>query len=195
MSHAMKLLVPQARLAFNIARYSETLITPHQNNVSHPRITTALDHKTPIIVQMLDQWREHGNQKNSSDMRCIIKNLKDSDRLSHTLQVSGMAGPENLERSSWKASPRPIRTTLPNTRSDKTPQKAAATFEKMRELGFLLKPSPYNLMPSLYRKLGNQDMVNGLLSEMEENNVESDNLTANNPPLCPVNIDEYIIEV
>lgn len=65
------------------------------------------------------------------------------------------------------------------TRSEETLQKAEATFEKMRELGFLLKPSPYNLMLSLYSPQRNRDMVNELLIEMEENNVQPDNLTAN----------------
>lgn len=65
------------------------------------------------------------------------------------------------------------------TRSDKTLDKAEAVFEKMRELGFLLKPSPYNLMLSLYSPMRNQESVKQLLSEMEENNVEPDDLTSN----------------
>ncbi|KAL1209570.1 putative pentatricopeptide repeat-containing protein [Cardamine amara subsp. amara] len=49
----------------------------------------------------------------------------------------------------------------------------------MRELGFLLKPSPFNSMMSLYSQLGKRNMVNKLLYEMEENKVKPDNVTAN----------------
>ncbi|CAN6912608.1 unnamed protein product [Brassica oleracea] len=65
------------------------------------------------------------------------------------------------------------------TRNDDTLDKAEAVFEKMRELGFLLKPTPFNLMLSLYSPLKRHDNVNSLLREMEDNNVKPDDLTAN----------------
>lgn len=46
------------------------------------------------------------------------------------------------------------------TRSNNTLVKAEAVFETMRELGFLLKPSPFNLMLSLYSPLKSHDNVN-----------------------------------
>ncbi|KAL1222144.1 putative pentatricopeptide repeat-containing protein [Cardamine amara subsp. amara] len=58
--------------------------------------------------------------------------------------------------------------------------KAESTFKKMRELGLLLRPSPYNSMLSLYGSLGNRDKVDEILREMKENNVEFDSLTVNN---------------
>ncbi|KAG5383448.1 hypothetical protein IGI04_034918 [Brassica rapa subsp. trilocularis] len=45
---------------------------------------------------------------------------------------------------------------------------AEATFEKMRELGFLMKPSPFNSMISLYGQLKNRDMVENLVRETQE---------------------------
>ncbi|KAJ4878165.1 Tetratricopeptide repeat (TPR)-like superfamily protein [Raphanus sativus] len=66
------------------------------------------------------------------------------------------------------------------TRSEKTLDKADATFEKMRELGFLLKPSPFNSMISLYGQLKNRDMVENLVREMQEKKVGFDSTTWNN---------------
>ncbi|CAA7054146.1 unnamed protein product [Microthlaspi erraticum] len=58
--------------------------------------------------------------------------------------------------------------------------RAESTFEKMRELGLLLKPSPYHSMTSLYRSLGKRDKFDEILREMKENNVRFDSLTVNN---------------
>ncbi|XP_020866818.1 pentatricopeptide repeat-containing protein At1g15480, mitochondrial [Arabidopsis lyrata subsp. lyrata] len=60
------------------------------------------------------------------------------------------------------------------TKSEKTLDKAEDTFEKMRDLGFLSKPSPFDTMISLYRKLNKRDMVKKLKYEMMENNVKID---------------------
>lgn len=62
------------------------------------------------------------------------------------------------------------------TKSDKNLGKAMATFKKMRELGFLLKPSPFNVILSLYSQ---ENMVEEILREMEENNVDPNSLTVN----------------
>ncbi|VVA93930.1 unnamed protein product [Arabis nemorensis] len=58
------------------------------------------------------------------------------------------------------------------TKSEKTLDKAESTFQKMRDLGFLLKPSPYNSMISLYGQLKKQDMVEKLQRELKETNVK-----------------------
>ncbi|XP_019096359.1 PREDICTED: putative pentatricopeptide repeat-containing protein At1g28020 [Camelina sativa] len=58
--------------------------------------------------------------------------------------------------------------------------KAESTFKKMRKLGLLLRPSPYNSMTSLYSSRENRDKVDEILQEMMENNVEFDNVTVNN---------------
>ncbi|CAH8323324.1 unnamed protein product [Eruca vesicaria subsp. sativa] len=58
--------------------------------------------------------------------------------------------------------------------------RAEAAFKKMRELGFLLKPSPYSSMTSLYSSTGNRGKVDEILQEMKDNNVKLDSLTVNN---------------
>ncbi|KAL9828340.1 putative tetratricopeptide-like helical domain superfamily [Arabidopsis thaliana] len=63
---------------------------------------------------------------------------------------------------------------------EKALKKAESIFKKMKKLGLLLRPSPYNSMTSLYSSLGNRDKVNEILREMKENNVELDNVTVNN---------------
>ncbi|KAL0695546.1 hypothetical protein Bca4012_062726 [Brassica carinata] len=62
------------------------------------------------------------------------------------------------------------------TKSDKLLGKAKATFEKMRELGFLMRPSPFNSMLSFHSQ---RNMVVEFLREMEENNVAPDGLMVN----------------
>ncbi|KAG2269532.1 hypothetical protein Bca52824_064087 [Brassica carinata] len=62
------------------------------------------------------------------------------------------------------------------TKSDKHLGKAKETFEKMRELGFLMKPSPFNSTLSFHTQ---ENMVEELLREMEENNVAPDSLMVN----------------
>ncbi|KAF8098864.1 hypothetical protein N665_0257s0074 [Sinapis alba] len=58
--------------------------------------------------------------------------------------------------------------------------RAEAAFKKMRELGLLLKPSPYSFMTSLYSSVGNRVKVDEVLREMKDNNVKLDSLTVNN---------------
>ncbi|VVA97221.1 unnamed protein product [Arabis nemorensis] len=66
------------------------------------------------------------------------------------------------------------------TRSSKTLDKAESIFEKMRELSFLSKLSPFNKMISLYSELGKRIEVENVLKEMKENNIEPDSVTMNN---------------
>ncbi|XP_023641263.1 putative pentatricopeptide repeat-containing protein At1g28020 [Capsella rubella] len=58
--------------------------------------------------------------------------------------------------------------------------RAESTYKKMKKLGLLLRPSPYNSMTSIYNSLGNRDKVDEILREMKENNVEFDSVTVNN---------------
>lgn len=66
------------------------------------------------------------------------------------------------------------------TKSEKTLDKAESTFEKMRYLGFLLNPSPFHSMISLYGNIKKQDMVEKIQCELKENNVEAENLMEKN---------------
>ncbi|CAA7054150.1 unnamed protein product [Microthlaspi erraticum] len=84
--------------------------------------------------------------------------------------------PENLRGES-------LYTALLNsyaTRSGrKALDKAEPAFKKMRELGLLLRVSPYSSMTSLYRSIGNREKVDEILREMEESEIEFDSLTVN----------------
>ncbi|CAH8253736.1 unnamed protein product [Arabidopsis lyrata] len=173
------------------------------------RITDAL-HRNAQIIPVLEQWRQQGNQVNPSHVRVIIKKLRDSDQSLQALQVSewmskekicnlipedfaarlhlieNVVGLEEAEKF-FESIPKNARddsvyTTLLNwyARSDKTLCKAEATFQKMRELGLLSRPSPYNAMMSLYIALNDREKVEELLREMKDNDVEADSITVNN---------------
>ncbi|ESQ30919.1 hypothetical protein EUTSA_v10012206mg [Eutrema salsugineum] len=58
--------------------------------------------------------------------------------------------------------------------------KAEAIFKKMRELGFLLRLSPFNSMISLYTEVRKPSKVQELLREMKEKNIEPDSPMINN---------------
>ncbi|XP_056854578.1 putative pentatricopeptide repeat-containing protein At1g28020, partial [Raphanus sativus] len=62
----------------------------------------------------------------------------------------------------------------------KTLDRAEAAFEKMRELGLLLKPSPYSSMTSLYGSVGNRVKIDEILREMKDNDVKLDSHTVSN---------------
>ncbi|VVB07872.1 unnamed protein product [Arabis nemorensis] len=178
------------------------------NQILQSRIESALDQKSNIST-VLEQWRQQqGNQLNPSLVRGIIEKLHDSKRFHQALDVSDWMvkrkicnlAPEDLtarfhlikkvlgleEAEKFIESiPRnqrgeSIYTALLNsyTESDKM-YKAESTFEKMRKLGLLSKPCPYNSMISLYDSFGDRDKVDEILREMEENNVELDSFTVN----------------
>ncbi|KAG5383444.1 hypothetical protein IGI04_034914 [Brassica rapa subsp. trilocularis] len=178
----------------------ETLADASQPTPS--RIQTVTDQK--------EKWSKQGHQVKPSDVRCLIKNLLDSNQFSQALEASEWMGEQNvfdifaedyaarlylvdhvlgLEEAEkfFKSIPVNMRdyfvysTLLSSyTRSEKTLDKAEATFEKMRKLGGLLKPSPCNSMISLYGQLKNRDMVENLVREMQEQKVGSDSATWNN---------------
>ncbi|ESQ39653.1 hypothetical protein EUTSA_v10001237mg [Eutrema salsugineum] len=147
----------------------------------------------------LSRWKQEQHHVKPSDLRSSIKNLCDSKKFSKALEASKWMGEQNvfeifpedytarfhlvenllgLEEAEKDYS---VYATLLSsyTRSKKEVDKAESTFEKMRELGFLLKPFLYNSMISLYGQLQNQDMVGKLVHEMLENNVEMDGPTVN----------------
>ncbi|KAH0941165.1 hypothetical protein HID58_000802 [Brassica napus] len=186
MRHTMKLLGQQARriqpsnIAPTSIRHAGTLVSPHRNNSALLlRIATAIDQKTPV-VEALEQWKE---QEWMSSHR--VYTLFPEDMASRILLIDTVLGLKEAERF-FETIPETMKdytvyTSLLTlyTRNDDTLDKAEAVFEKMREIGFLLKPTPFNLMLSLYSPLKRHDNVNSLLSEMEDNNVKPDDLTAN----------------
>lgn len=91
--------------------------------------------------------------------------------------VNTVLGVEEAEKM-FKNTPEKMRdysvysVLLSSYTSSRRVDKAEATFKKMRELGFLLKPYPLNSMISLYGQLKKLDMVEKLLHELKKNNVE-----------------------
>ncbi|KAF3609993.1 hypothetical protein DY000_02046761 [Brassica cretica] len=93
-----------------------------------------------------------------------------------------------MQRSSSKAFPENMKddavyTTLLSfyTKSKRTRHEAEATYEKMKEKDLLFKPNPYYKMISLYCLLGEANMVDEVLRQMEENEVVHEKtLTENN---------------
>lgn len=115
-----------------------------------------------------------------------ICNLIPEDFAARLHLIENVVGLEEAEKF-FESIPKNARddsvyTTLLNSyaRSDKTLCKAEATFQKMRELGLLSRPSPYNAMMSLYIALNDREKVEELLREMKDNDVEADSITVNN---------------
>ncbi|KAJ4916728.1 Tetratricopeptide repeat (TPR)-like superfamily protein [Raphanus sativus] len=146
------------------------------------------------INPLLDQW---GSRMRVSELKCLIKNLHDSNQFSKHFRASNIysedyaarlhmvevvLGLEEAEKF-FKNIPENMKdytayaTLLSScTKSDKHLGKAKSTFEKMRELGFLMRPSPFNSMLSFHSQ---RNMVGEFLREMEENNVAPDSLMVN----------------
>ncbi|CAE5959587.1 unnamed protein product [Arabidopsis arenosa] len=147
---------------------------------------------------------EQGDQVKPSYVRGVIKNFRDFNQCSKALEASEWMCEQkvfNIFSEDYAARLQLVETVLgleeaekffesipenmrdysvydnllrSYTKSEKTLDKAEATFEKMRDLGFLLKPSPFNSMISLYRHLKKKDMVKKLEREMMENDVRFD---------------------
>ncbi|CAF1704051.1 unnamed protein product [Brassica napus] len=157
------------------------------------------------IAPLLEEWGK------PSELRDLIKNLKDSnqfskaleasswlcgqkainlfpedyaDRLDLTEKVLGLKEADNFFNTSIPENMKSfsVYSTLLNsyTRSHQNIDKAEAIFEKMGELGFLTKLSPFKSMISLYSVLGKPAEIENLLRKMKEKNIEPDSVTMNN---------------
>ncbi|KAL6133785.1 hypothetical protein ACLB2K_066019 [Fragaria x ananassa] len=56
-------------------------------------------------------------------------------------------------------------------------EKAEATMQKMKDLGFYMTSLSYNVLLNLYYKTGHKEKFNSLMSEMEENGIRYDKFT------------------
>ncbi|AAG50982.1 hypothetical protein, 3' partial; 101251-102939, partial [Arabidopsis thaliana] len=99
-----------------------------------------------------------------------VLNLEEAEKFFESI-------PENMRFESMYNS---LLRSYARQSGEKALKKAESVFKKMKKLGLLLRPSPYNSMTSLYSSLGNRDKVDEILREMKENNVELDNVTVNN---------------
>ncbi|CAF1704045.1 unnamed protein product [Brassica napus] len=181
--HAKRILAhsTKPRLRLFCSNSNETLWA--SNQVLQNRIESALNHKAKIST-VLEQWRQQGNNLNPTLVRGILEKLRDTKRLHSTFDlVENVLGFEEAEKFLEKV-PENLRnesmyTSLLKSYAEsgnKDVDRAEAAFKKMRELGLLLKPSPYSYMMSLYSSVGNRGKVDEVLREMKENNVKLDNL-------------------
>ncbi|XP_023531849.1 pentatricopeptide repeat-containing protein At2g20710, mitochondrial-like [Cucurbita pepo subsp. pepo] len=160
------------------------------------------------IVSVLDQWVEEGREVKQSDLQKLIKQLRRFRRFNHALQlcewisnernqepspgdiaiqlhlISKVHGLEQAEKyfNSIRESSRDYKVygALLNCYvEDKNLEKAEALMEKMRELGFLKTPLPYNTMFGLYAHLGKHEKLDELIEEMEEMGIARDRFTYN----------------
>ncbi|KAJ4916730.1 Pentatricopeptide repeat (PPR) superfamily protein [Raphanus sativus] len=153
------------------------------------------------VTPVLDEWLKQRKEINPADLRAVIKDLCEPQRFDHALQVSEWiikrgvfelstedfasrlylieihSGLSEAEKF-FKSIPEYMKddsvyTTLLSfyTKSKETRHEAEATYEKMREKGLLFKPYPYYKMISLYGLLGETNMVDEILRQMEENRV------------------------
>ncbi|CAL9218016.1 unnamed protein product [Arabidopsis halleri] len=152
----------------------------------------------------LERWRELGDQVKPSYVRGLVEDFRHTEQFSKALEASEWMCEQrvfNVFPEDYAARLNLVETVLgleeaekfferipenmrdysvyenllrSYTKSEKTLDKAEETFEKMRDLGFLSKPSGYDSMISLYRKLNKRDMVKKLKREMMENNVKID---------------------
>ncbi|XP_010555122.1 PREDICTED: pentatricopeptide repeat-containing protein At2g20710, mitochondrial [Tarenaya hassleriana] len=177
------------------------------NDTLRRRIARAGD-PSASVIPLLDEWLDRGNQLRPSDLQSMVKMLRRFKRFSHALQIlewiseqriynlsAGdiaiqldlIAKVRGLEESEkfFETTPVDVRdyhvygALLNCYASMNSVHKAEATFQKMREFGFIKGPLTYNVMLNLYTRLGNHVMIEKLLHEMEENNVKPDRFTVN----------------
>ncbi|KAJ4869889.1 Pentatricopeptide repeat (PPR) superfamily protein [Raphanus sativus] len=181
----------------------------HNTTTLQSRIEAASEHKTAITRVLEHWRRQQkGKQINPSMVRVLVEELRDSQRFRQALEVSdwmiehklcnlipedftarfclieNVLGLREAEKffESVPESQRgeAIYTALLNCYTVKKDLvKAEGTFKKMREIGLLLKPLPYNSMMSLYLSVRKRDKVDEIMQEMKENNVAFDSLTVN----------------
>ncbi|CAH8323312.1 unnamed protein product [Eruca vesicaria subsp. sativa] len=173
------------------------------------RIQAASEGKTAITRVLEQWRRQQkGKQINPSMVRVLVEELRDSQRFRQALEVSNWMIEQKLcnlipedftarfclienvlglkeaekffEMVPENQRGEAIYTALLNSYTVKKDIfKAEATFKKMREIGLLLKPLPYNSMMSLYFSVRKRDKVDEIMQEMKENNVQFDSLTVN----------------
>ncbi|KAL0855091.1 hypothetical protein Bca101_060243 [Brassica carinata] len=164
-----------------------------------------------LITPFLEEWGKMGTQVKPSELRDLIKNLRDSNQFSKALEASSwfcnqevinlfpedyadrldltekVLGLEEADKFFDTSIPEKMKgysvyATLLNmyTISYQNVDKAEAIFEKMGDLGFLNKLSPFKSMIYIYSVLGKRVKIENLLRTMKENNIELDSASMNN---------------
>ncbi|KAJ0028325.1 hypothetical protein Pint_36301 [Pistacia integerrima] len=158
------------------------------------------------IVPLLDQWIEEGHPVDKEQLQAFIKELRFYRRFSHGLEISmwmtdkrylpltssdvairldlisKVHGTEQAENYFNHVSERlkggAVYSALLNCyASVKSMEKAEATMQKMRDLGFAQTSLAYNVLLNLYYQTANYDKLDSLMHEMQEKGVGHDKFT------------------
>ncbi|VVA90032.1 unnamed protein product [Arabis nemorensis] len=92
--HARRILA-YSNKSYSLFRSYGTIRSPEANQTLQNRIKAALSNNAQIIP-VLDQWQQEGYQVKPSDIRGLIKNLLDSNRISQALEASQWMGEEKV---------------------------------------------------------------------------------------------------
>lgn len=159
----------------------------------------------PSVVPILDQWVDQGRPIDQQDLYRIIKQFRKFGRYKHALQISKwMDDKPYLDVSPKDASVKldlinkvygvkkaeEYFNKIPNTSrvwqvygallncyaSAKLVDKAEATMQKMRELGYS-RSLTYNVMMGLYSATNRYEKLDCLMEEMEQKGIHVDKFT------------------
>uniref|UniRef100_A0A2P2JQH8 Uncharacterized protein MANES_12G084500 n=1 Tax=Rhizophora mucronata TaxID=61149 RepID=A0A2P2JQH8_RHIMU len=172
------------------------------------RILSAGDPNSSV-VSVLEEWLDQGNRVNQSGLQLIIKLLRKSRRYTHALQLSDwmidqkaynpstgdfavqldlilrIHGIEHTEKY-FNRIPESLRTfqiygpLLHSCAGHRGLEKAEATMQKIRDLGFLKGPVSYNIMLKLCSQMRKYEELSSVVQEMEEKCIGWDTITYNN---------------
>ncbi|KAG6722582.1 hypothetical protein I3842_03G168000 [Carya illinoinensis] len=189
--------------------HTETIArsAPQTESLYH-RISRAGDPRVPI-VRVIDQWLEEGRDVQNSELHRFIKQLRKYRRYNQALQISEWLGEQRnhdlspgdiairldliskvhgLEEAEkyFDSIPDTSRITihvygaLLNCYAEhKSLDKAEATMQKMRELGFLKTSLSYNVMLKLYSQMGKTEKLDSVMQEMEKKGIDRNMFTFN----------------
>ncbi|XP_041004009.1 pentatricopeptide repeat-containing protein At2g20710, mitochondrial-like [Juglans microcarpa x Juglans regia] len=170
------------------------------------RILQAGDPRVPI-VRVIDQWLEEGRDVQNSELHILIKQFRKCRRFKHALQISEWSSEHRnpnpfpghiavrldlISKVHGLEEAEKYLDSIPDTSritshvygallkcyaEHKSLDKAEATMQKMRELGFLKSSLPYNDMLTLYSRMGKTEKLDSLMQEMERKGIDWDKFT------------------
>ncbi|XP_031265364.1 pentatricopeptide repeat-containing protein At2g20710, mitochondrial-like [Pistacia vera] len=158
------------------------------------------------IVPLLDLWVQEGRPVVKEQLQSFIKELRTYRRFSHALEmsmwmtdkihlpltpadvgirldlISKIHGTKEAENYFINVLEQlkdlPVYSALLNCYvSVKSVEKAEATMQKMRDLGFARTSLAYNVLLNLYYQTANYEKLNSLMHEMQEKGIACDKIT------------------
>ncbi|CAL9216498.1 unnamed protein product [Arabidopsis halleri] len=146
-------------------RSAGTLSSPELKDGLNLHIANAGEDPKASFVPVLEKWKQQGNHLNPSDLRSIIQTLRDSERFPQALKVSEWMSEQkvcNLIPEDYVSRLHLIDNVLED-------EEARVPVETVS-----VQPHDVSLQNN---QIGKRDMVHQILSQMEKNNVKSDNRT------------------